>query len=276
MKYTQVKISISPLITGRELIYHVLSDEPYDYFEDEENGLSAYIPSELFSEENLKQALEKLKEEFTFSFQIIEYPDENWNAEWESNFHPIEVDDKIFIRAPFHEKHSFLPEVIILPQMSFGTGHHETTWLMTRALFDLELKEKNILDMGCGTGILAIVASKLSSSNILAIDIEDWAYRNTLENIELNKAINITVEKGGAELLASRLFNIILANINLNVLLHDMHSYSRSLEKGGVILFSGVFETDLPQLQAAAEREGFHFEWKSVKNNWMVARFTKQ
>jgi ribosomal protein L11 methyltransferase len=275
MKYTQVKISISPIITGRELIYHVLDNEPYEYFEDETEGLSAYIPTHLFSENKLKVALETLKNEFQNSYEIIHHPDQNWNAEWESNFHPIEVDDKCYIRAPFHDPHPNLLEVIILPQMSFGTGHHETTWLMAKSLFDIDFKNKSVLDMGCGTGILAILASKLSASSILAIDIEEWAYLNTIENISLNKAINITVEKGGAELLASRLFNIILANINLNVLLHDMKFYSQSLEKGGIILFSGVFETDLPQLQKAAEASGLKFISKMEKNNWMVARFTK-
>lgn len=275
MKYTQVKITISPLITGRELIYHVLEEEPYEYFEDETEGISAYVPTHLFSEEKLVVALDSLKNEYQNSFEIIHHPDQNWNAEWESNFHPIEVDDKCYIRAPFHEAHPDLLEVIILPQMSFGTGHHETTWLMTKSLFDIDFKNKSVLDMGCGTGILAIVASKLSASSILAIDIEEWAYLNTIENISLNKAINITVEKGGAELLASRLFNIILANINLNVLLQDMKFYSQSLEKGGMILFSGVFETDLPQLQKAAESCGLNFISKMEKNNWMVARFTK-
>jgi ribosomal protein L11 methyltransferase len=275
MKYTQVKITISPLIQGRELIYHVLEEEPYEYFEDEVDGLSAYVPTHLFSEHKLKDALEKLKDEFKSSYEIIHHPDQNWNADWESNFHPIEVDGKCFIRAPFHDPHPSLPEVIILPQMSFGTGHHETTWLMAKSLFDIDFKGKKVLDMGCGTGILAILASKLSASSVLAIDIEEWAYLNTIENISLNKAINITVEKGGAELLASRLFNIILANINLNVLLNDMNSYSQCLEKGGVILFSGVFGTDLPQLQKRAEECGLVFVSKEEKNNWMVARFTK-
>jgi ribosomal protein L11 methyltransferase len=223
----------------------------------------------------LNVALESLKEEFKTSYEIIHHPDQNWNAEWESNFHPIEVDGKCFIRAPFHEPHPSLTEVIILPQMSFGTGHHETTWLMAKSLFDIDFNRKSVLDMGCGTGILAILASKLSASSILAIDIEEWAYLNTIENISLNKAINITVEKGGAELLASRLFNIILANINLNVLLNDMKSYSQSLEKGGVILFSGVFGTDLPQLQKKAEECGLVFVSREERNNWMVARFTK-
>lgn len=275
MKYTQVKIDIHPLITGRELIYHVLENEPYDYFEDEENGLSCYIPSDSFSEENLTSALDKLKDEFTCSFAVIHHPDQNWNAEWESNFHPIEVEDKLFIRAPFHQPHSRLPEVIILPQMSFGTGHHETTWLMVRAMHNLDIKNKSVLDMGCGTGILAILASKMSASSVLAIDIEDWAYQNTIENISLNLAINITVEKGGAELLASRLFQIILANINLNVLLHDMQFYAHCLENGGTILFSGVFESDLPQLKTKAESCGLNYAWHEQKNNWMVASFNK-
>lgn len=275
MKYTQVKIDIQPVITGRELIYHVLENEPYEYFEDEENGISAYIPSDSFFEANLKTALDKLKTEFTCSFAIIEHPDQNWNAEWESNFNPIEVEDKLFIRAPFHESHPVLPEVVILPQMSFGTGHHETTWLMVRAMFNLDFKNKSVLDMGCGTGILAIVASKLSASNVLAVDIEEWAYQNTLENCILNKAVNITVEKGGAELLASRLFQIILANINLNVLLNDMQSYALSLETGGTILFSGVFESDLARLKAKAESCGLTYAWHEQKNNWMVAGFNK-
>jgi ribosomal protein L11 methyltransferase len=146
---------------------------------------------------------------------------------------------------------------------------------MSKKLFDINLHDKSVLDMGCGTGILAILASKLGATSILAIDIEDWAFRNTFENIELNKAINITVEKGGAELLARRLFQVILANINLNVLLHDMKFYAASLVEGGEILFSGVFVTDLPQLKTAAESQGLKFMGIDEKNNWMVAHFTK-
>lgn len=275
MKYTQVKIKIHPIIEGREVICYFFSDLAYDYFQDEEEGTSAYIPSSSFQLDDILPIFENLKNDFKISYEIIEHPDVNWNAEWESNFHPIEVDNKCFIRAPFHEPHPKLMEVIILPQMSFGTGHHETTWLMSKKIFDLNVENKSVLDMGCGTGILAILASKRGAYSVLAIDIEDWAFENTIENISLNKAINITVEKGGAELLASRLFSIILANINLNVLLADMKHYANSLENGGEILFSGVFTSDLPTLKAAAENAGLTFKAKEEKNNWMVAHFTK-
>lgn len=275
MKFTQVKIEIEPLISGRELIVHFLAELDYSTFEDEENGMSAYIETEAFSEDDLKNALDNLKSDFTFSYSIIHHPEQNWNAEWESNFHPIEIPGKLFIRAPFHEPHENLPEVVILPQMSFGTGHHETTYLMASEMFETGLTDTNVLDMGCGTGILAILSSKLGASSILAIDIDDWAYRNTLENLAINKTINIAVEKGGAELLAGRLFNVILANINLNVLLNDVNVYSKCLEKNGKILFSGVFVTDLPELKTEAEKNGLTFISYKEKNNWMVALFTK-
>ncbi len=275
MKFTQVKIAIEPVITGRELLYHFLGELDYSTFEEEENGVSAYIETGLFSEKDLIIALDNLKNEFTFSYSIVHHAEENWNAEWESNFHPIEIPGKLFIRAPFHQKNESLPEVIILPQMSFGTGHHETTYLMASEMFETDLTNARVLDMGCGTGILAILASKLGASSILAIDIEEWAYRNALENLELNKTINTTVEKGGVELLAGRLFNIILANINLNVLLNDVNVYSKCLEKNGKILFSGVFVTDLPKLKNEAEKNGLTFISFKEKNNWMVALFTK-
>jgi len=275
MKYTQVKISIEPLIEGRELIYHYFGDSGYDLFEEEPTGVSAYIPAEKFNGNVLEEHLGNLKKEFKITHEIIDHPDVNWNAEWESNFDPIDVDGKLYIRAPFHEKKEGAEEIIILPQMSFGTGHHETTWLMARKCFDYDFKNKRVLDIGCGTGILAILASKLGASNVLAIDIEEWAYRNTLENIALNHAINIDVEKGDAQLLAGHLFNIILANINLNVLLADMKIYASVLDNKGVIFFSGIFETDLPRLKQAALEQGLELREIQSKNGWLVAIFTK-
>jgi ribosomal protein L11 methyltransferase len=253
-----------------------LGEVGFDSFVETENGLDAFIPEDQYHQGTVEEILPQYAEAFKAVFTIERIEQKNWNAEWESNFHPIEVNDQCLIRAPFHEpQDAYAFQLVIRPQMSFGTGHHETTWLMARRMFALELKGKSVLDMGCGTGVLAILASKMGASPVTAIDIDEWSYLNTIENAELNNTSPIIVEKGDAALLAGRHFQVILANINRNVLIADMPSYVRSLSAGGTILFSGIFVTDEPLIRSTAEGLGLIFEGMEEKNNWVVLQFKK-
>jgi ribosomal protein L11 methyltransferase len=276
MHYLAFHFDIEPLQTGREILVYELGEVGFDSFVETENGLDAFIPEDQYHQGTVEEILPQYAEAFKAVFTIERIEQKNWNAEWESNFHPIEVNDQCLIRAPFHEpQDAYAFQLVIRPQMSFGTGHHETTWLMARRMFALELKGKSVLDMGCGTGVLAILASKMGASPVTAIDNDEWSYLNTIENAELNNTSPIIVEKGDAALLAGRHFQVILANINRNVLIADMPSYVRSLSAGGTILFSGIFVTDEPLIRSTAEGLGLIFEGMEEKNNWVVLQFKK-
>lgn len=276
MHYLAYHFSIDPLLTGRDILVYELGEAGFDSFVETDNGLDAFIPEDQYRNGAVEEILAQYAEVLNASFTIERIEQKNWNAEWESNFHPIEVNAQCLIRAPFHEaQDTYAYQLVIRPQMSFGTGHHETTWLMAGRMFGLDLKGKSVLDMGCGTGVLAILAKKLEADAVTAIDIDEWSYLNTIENAELNNTTAIIVEKGDAALLAGRHFQVILANINRNVLIADMPSYVRSLSAGGTILFSGIFVTDVPLIRSTAEGLGLIFEGMEEKNNWVVLQFKK-
>ncbi len=276
MDYIKVSFELSPLLPAREILYAELGELPFESFQESKNGLEAFIPKSSFSDELLKGLIVSSlpSQEIGITTEVIEQ--QNWNAVWESNFEPIVVNDFCVIRAPFHEVPKVKHDIIISPQMSFGTGHHETTFLISNELFKLDLVGKSLLDMGCGTGVLAIIASRLGANPIEAVDIEEWAYENTLDNNKLNGVDDMTVLHGDAKLLDGKQFDVILANINRNILLNDMKTYSNCLNKGGYILFSGFYETDIPSIKEAAERNGLVFVKNEVKNNWTMAQFIKK
>lgn len=275
MDYIKVSFELKPLLPAREILYAELGELPFESFEETEKGLEAYIPSSDFKEDLIENLMIKGLPNQLVKIEKETIKQQNWNAVWESNFEPIIVNDKCIIRAPFHEKSAVDFDIIISPQMSFGTGHHETTFLISNELFNMDIKDKSLLDMGCGTGVLAIIGSKLGARPIEAIDIEEWAYENTKDNNNLNDVNDMIVLHGDAELLKNKHFDVILANINRNILLNDMATYSSCLNKNGKILFSGFYETDVPVIQKAAEENGLIFEKIEVKNNWAMALFTK-
>lgn len=275
MNYIKVSFELDPILPAREILYAELGELPFESFEETINGLEAYIQAPDFSEDMLKGLIiEGLpNQKLSIKSEVIEQ--QNWNAVWESNFEPIVVNSKCVIRAPFHKTPEVEYDIIISPQMSFGTGHHETTFLISNELFELDLKNKAVLDMGCGTGVLAIIAKKMGAEPIEAIDIEEWAYENTLDNNKLNKVEGMSVFHGDASLLINKTFDVILANINRNILINDMKAYASCLSTGGIILFSGFYETDVPQIKEAAEENGLVFVKKEVRNNWTMAQFKK-
>jgi ribosomal protein L11 methyltransferase len=275
MNYIEISVRVEPKEPGSDILIAQLSELGFESFVETDEGFLAYVQEEDFSVEEIEFTFGDYIDIFKIEFSSKLIPKQNWNKEWESNFQPIEVDSKCYIRAPFHEKkEGFLFDVIIEPKMSFGTGHHDTTQLMIRILMLLNVKNKSLLDMGCGTGVLAIVSSMLGADPILAIDIDDWSYENTVENLTKNNINNVLVNKGDAQLLEGKKFHAILANINKNVLLTDMLIYKNALKENGDIVLSGFFETDINELKAQAENLGLKYEGRYVSNQWAALHFT--
>jgi len=255
-----------------EILIARLAEAGYESFVDADNGFKAYIQKSLFNQQFVDiLVLEGHK------CSVCEMEDKNWNEEWERNFEPVLIGNACYIRAPFHPERMDVKYTInIEPKMSFGTGHHETTSLMVEAVLECQMQSKRVLDMGCGTGVLAILATKLGAKNILAIDIDEWAYRNTLENITLNQCNQIEVQLGDIDLLSGKKFDIILANINRNILLKQIPAYSQCLEKGGQLLLSGIYTEDQDIIEGQAMLHQFKLKQSKVKNRWMMLKFEKE
>lgn len=276
MNYIEVAITVEPREQGSDVLIAQLSELEFESFVENEKGFCAYIQEEHYDESKLNLVLSLYADFFKVTYETKIIPAQNWNKEWESNFQPIEVAGKCYIRAPFHPaKDGFQYDVIIEPKMSFGTGHHNTTQLMLQKLMLLNVKDKPLLDMGCGTGVLAIVAAMMGANPITAIDIDDWSYENTLENLERNNINTVLVHKGDAQILQKKIFHTILANINKNVLLADLPVYAESLEKRGNLILSGFFETDITELSLKATELGLEFEDKAVSEQWAMLHFIK-
>ncbi|MBC5994697.1 50S ribosomal protein L11 methyltransferase [Pontibacter cellulosilyticus] len=252
-----------------------LGELGFDAFVETEDGFSAYIDEDKFSEEALQEVLERYADFAQVEYAVQKIERQNWNEEWERNFEPLFIGDQVSVRASFHEKPANAKyDIVINPKMSFGTGHHETTTLMIENQLTLDHQSKRVLDMGCGTGILAIMAGELGASEIVAVEIEDWTVENARENAELNNYASIDVRLGGAETIAGdKPYDIILANINRNVLLEDMPAYKAVLAPQGWLLLSGFYTEDLPMIQERASELGLDYTSHRVKNNWVSAIF---
>lgn len=279
MTYTEVSIVLKPVdTTASEILQALMGDIDYESFVDDASGFKAYLPQTKYQEEALKTVIEQLPLPVDVSYTLKEIPAENWNETWEKNyFQPIVIGDQCLIKSSFHKTEAKCKyEILIDPKMSFGTGHHSTTWLVAERMTRMEFQNKSVLDMGCGTGILAILAGLKGASPIVAIDIDEWAYKNGIENIQLNKQSQIDIRLGGAEQIGNLHFDIILANINRNILLKDMAHYGKALKTGGTILFSGFYTQDLDLIKASALENRMTFVQSSSKLNWVVAEFKKQ
>ncbi|KAA2218304.1 MULTISPECIES: 50S ribosomal protein L11 methyltransferase [Maribacter] len=271
--YMEYKFLIAPLQPASDILIAELGEVGFESFVEEETGVLAYIQKEEWSE-NILDGLYILNNgNFDISFTCKEIAQENWNATWERNFQPILVDDRCMVRAPFHEPLNVEYDIIIEPKMSFGTGHHETTHMMLQHILTLELDDKTVLDMGCGTGVLAILASKRGAKELDAIDIDNWCYLNSQENVERNGIGNISVFEGDAALLGERKYDVIIANINRNILLEDIPTYVDCLKKEGVLLVSGFYLEDLSLITEKCNEVGLRFEKNLEKNNWVAAKY---
>lgn len=272
MSYIELKVKTDSDFS--EILMAELGEIGFETFTEESDGLNAYIPEDQFVQENLDEILNRYKDFFEFSYSINTIEKQNWNATWEANYPPIRIGEQVLVRASFHEPDPKVAyDIVINPKMSFGTGHHETTSMVMAHQLEMNFKEKSVLDVGCGTGILAILAEKLGATELSAFDIEEWAAENSRENAELNNCKNITVRQGTIENEPLKHFDIILANINRNILLRDINQYINYLKVGGEIVISGFYTTD----QADIEAKFAEFELKKIaeksKNNWASLRF---
>lgn len=276
MNYLEFKFVIEPPQPASEILIAELGMVGFESFVENEDGITAYIPKEEFEAETMTGIHILQSKEFDISFTQTEIEQVNWNVEWEKNFHPILVNEQCGVRAPFHPKPNVTYDIVIEPKMSFGTGHHATTHMMIEFLLEHDLQGKKVLDMGCGTGVLAIVAEKRGASHLDAIDIDNWCYQNTRENVERNECSRIEAFEGGAELLQDRKYDIIIANINRNILLEDMQAYNHSLNKGGELYLSGFYSKDIPVIQEECEKYGLEYSDYKEREEWVALRFLKK
>lgn len=281
MKYTEVTITISKTDPYRDLLIYSLGDEgPYDSFENTANGVKAYVETEKYDEEFLVSSLEELKamdEHLEYSYAVQEMPDKDYNEEWERQHQAVLVDGFCWVRAPFHPHRDDVKyEIEIEPKMSFGTAHHATTYLMLSLLEQEELEGRRVLDMGSGTGVLAILAAMKGASYVEAIDVDEWAFRNAKENFERNR-VSVTPLLGDASLLTvDKHFDVILANINRNILMRDMKAYARVLNPGGTLYLSGFYEHDVDALLVVAEKLGLRPVLQKSRNEWTALKLEKK
>ena len=278
MDYIELSIICEPREPWADIAVALLAELPFDSFVDTETGILAYIPADSFNKEPVETILTENFpiDEVQLTSHVRYIEQENWNAKWESDFEPVHVGEELSILAPFHDKTLAKKRIIeIMPKMSFGTGHHQTTRLMCSFLLEEDVNSKKVLDMGTGTGILAILAEQLEANSILAVDIEDWSVENTLENAERNACSKIEGRCGDIDSILEKDFDIILANINRNILLRHLPSYSEKLSKNGILFLSGFFNSDSEDLKQAAMQEGLSFIDQKSEENWCALKFQK-
>lgn len=280
MKYIEVKFNTIPdTEVVKDVLSAVIGEIGFESFVYGDNGMTAYIQQKLFDENRLEQEISNFPiENVQIGYAVKEAEDKNWNKVWEENFFtPIVVGDRCVIHSTFHKD---VPEaqydIIINPQMAFGTGHHETTSLILEELLDAELEGKSVLDMGCGTSILAILASMRGAGKLLAVDIDNWCVENSKDNFRLNNINNIEVVEGDASILSDKgPFDVVIANINRNILTADMHSYVERMNPGAIIYMSGFYIDDIPVIRKEAEKNGLFFVHHNEKNRWADVMFRK-
>ncbi len=276
MEYIEMICHPAQGVHTAELLVEMLADAGFESFIENENGtLSAFIQAPLYTPALTSRLGSDEFIEFLDSFHVEHIADQNWNAVWESQYDPVLIDNSCMVRAPFHPQQAGVEfDIVIMPKMSFGTAHHETTKQMIQYLLSLQVTDKSLLDMGSGTAVLAILARMKGASPVTAIDNDEWAYNNALENVESNNFADIEVLLGDSSLLAGRKFDIILANINRNILLNDIPAYRESLNTGGKLFMSGFYSEDLPLIEAKCNEAGLSIMSSRSENNWTAACFT--
>jgi len=272
--YIGYYFTVKPLQPAVEILIAELGNTGFESFVENEDGVTAYIQKEEWNENILEDIHILNSDEFQISYTFEAIEQTNWNEEWEKNFNPIVVDDICAVRAPFHDKFDTEFDIIIEPKMSFGTGHHETTHMMIQHILKTDFKNKSVLDMGCGTGVLAILTELKGAKPIDAIDFDNWCYLNSLENVARNNCDHITVIEGDASILNNK-YDIIIANINRNILLQDMAIYVSCLNKDGLLFLSGFYNDDSHLIKAECEKYMLKFEEKLERNNWVSLKFFK-
>ncbi|WP_250432863.1 50S ribosomal protein L11 methyltransferase [Hanstruepera flava] len=271
--YIGYDFKVSPLQPGVEILIAELGYAGFESFVETDEGVTAYIQKEDWNADILSDIQVLHTDEFSISYTFNEIEQTNWNAEWERNFHPIVVSDLCTVRAPFHESFNTQYDIVIEPKMSFGTGHHETTHMMIQHILKNDFHGKSVLDMGCGTGVLAILAEMKGASMIDAIDIDNWCYLNSLENVARNKCKNIAVLEGDASLLKDKRYDIVIANINRNILLEDLDSYVACLNANGLVFLSGFYKDDIQIIKEKCNILGLQHVDTIEQNHWVALKF---
>jgi len=271
--YIEYDFKITPLQPASDILIAELGEAGFESFVENEEGILAYIQKDDWNNEILT-SIEVLDNTlFTIDCVFKEIEQENWNATWEKSFNPIQVGDQCVVRAPFHKKQEAEFDIVIEPKMSFGTGHHETTHMMLQFILNTDFKNKSVLDMGSGTGVLAILTAMKGAAPIDAIDIDNWCYLNAQENVERNNCKHINVYEGNSRLLEKRKYDVVLANINRNILLEDIPVYVQSLKEGGSLFLSGFYENDIQIISKKCMDCGLKFEKKLQRNDWVAVKY---
>ncbi len=276
MNYIEVKLNINPEFS--DIFMAELGEIGYETFTEEAEGLNAYITEDLFSEENLDEIMERYLAMTPISYSYSTLEKKNWNEEWEKNYEPIlAANGRVRVRANFHEPDPNIQyELLINPKMSFGTGHHETTSMVLSLQMEIDHQAKKVLDVGCGTGILAIFASKLGASEVAGFDIEEWAAENSRENVQLNACENVVIRQGTIEDEPADQYDIILANINRNILMRDIPKYVEFMKAApSKLIVSGFYQHDIEDIEKVANESGLVKTHTENKNNWAAVIFER-
>jgi len=274
--YIGYDFTVTPLQPAVEILIAELGYAGFESFVETETGVTAYIQKDEWRSDILKDIQILDSDEFEITFEFNEIEQVNWNAEWERNFNPIIVDDVCAVRAPFHEKFETKYDIIIEPKMSFGTGHHETTHMMIQHILKNDFTDKTVLDMGCGTGVLAILAEMKGAKKLEAIDIDNWCYLNSVENVERNNCHKISVNEGDVSLLKNKAYDIIIANINRNILLQDIPEYATCLIAKGLLFLSGFYFDDIPVIEELCNKMNLKRVDTLQRNDWVALKFEKE
>jgi len=274
--YIGYYFKVEPMQPGTEILIAELGYAGFESFVETEEGVTAYIQKEEYNASILDDIQILKSDEFEITYTFDEIEQTNWNEEWEKNFNPIVVDDLCAVRAPFHDKFDTQYDIIIEPKMSFGTGHHETTHMMIQHILKNDFEGKSVLDMGCGTAVLAILAEMKGAKPLDAIDIDNWCYLNSLENVERNNCKHISVYEGEAALLKDKKYDTIIANINRNILLNDIAAYSKCLDAKGTLFLSGFYQEDISMIEKECNNNQLFLKDTLTKNNWVALKFEKQ
>ena len=273
--YIAYEFFVTPRNLGIEILIAELGHVGFESFVENDNGVTAYIQKHEWNLHILDDLYILGSPEFKIKYSHHEVVQTNWNKEWEKNFNPIQVDGLVSVRAPFHKNPSLKFDIVIEPKMSFGTGHHETTHMMIQHLLALDLENKKVLDMGCGTGILAIFAEMKGAQPTDAIDIDNWCYQNSIENVQRNACKHITVLEGDSSLLKGKKYDVIIANINRNILLSDMKIYTDSLDQEGTLLLSGFYKDDMVIIESEVVKHGLVLDKMIQRNSWVALKYLK-
>lgn len=271
--YIEYNFKIKPAQPASDILIAELGEAGFESFVENDEGILAYIQKEDWRDDVLGTIRILKSPQFRIAHTFKEIAQENWNETWEHNFNPIQIDDRCAVRAPFHKKFDVDYDIVIEPKMSFGTGHHETTHMMLQFILDHDFEGKSVLDMGSGTGVLAILAAMKGASHVDAIDIDNWCYLNAKENITRNDCPQINVYEGDSGLLGDKKYDSILANINRNILVEDIPVYARNLVQNGTLFISGFYGEDIHILSKKCAESGLKFEKNLEKNRWVAAKY---